>query len=345
MFDVLLRLVVLVKPLVPVMMCTITAGVLGFLCAIFITIFGFVAILNLMNLQDFMNYKICILSIIGCAALRSVLRYLEQSTGHYIAFKILATIRDRVFKALRRLSPAKLEVKEKGNLISIITSDIELLEVFYAHTIAPIAIAILTSLIMVCFISRFSFVLAMISLSAYFMVGFIIPALNSHAGRQLGRDFRNNFGSMNSYILDNLRGLRETIQYNNGQERLGRMNSLIDCLFKDELRLKLQAGVTQGTTDSVILLYSLIMIIVGVFLQNAEKCTFVEVLISTVALMSSFGPVAALSALSGNLNHTVASGERVLAILDEVPQVEEIENGENIDNNKNDSFSPDVMLN
>ena len=333
--QVLLRLIVLVKPLVPVMMCTITAGVLGFLCAIFITILGCFGILNLMDLQEMMTYKVAIGLILVCAIFRSILRYLEQSTGHYIAFKLLATIRDHVFRALRRLSPAKLECKEKGNLISIITSDIELLEVFYAHTIAPISIAILTSLIMVFFISKFSKELSLIALSAYIVIGFILPILSSNAGRQKGRDFRNNFGQMNSYLLDNLRGLRETMQYNNGKERLERMDSYIDGLAKDEQTLKIQNGVTQGITDSIILLYSLAMIVVGIILMNLGKITFVDVVIATVSLMSSFGPVAALSALSGNLNHTVASGERVLAIIDEAPQVKEINDGDDVSNKEN----------
>ena len=333
--QVLLRLIVLVKPLVPVMMCTITAGVLGFLCAIFITVLGCFGILNLMDLQESVTYRVAIGLILVCAVCRSILRYLEQSTGHYIAFKILATIRDHVFRALRRLSPAKLECKEKGNLISIITSDIELLEVFYAHTIAPISIAILTSAIMVYFISRYSSELALIALFAYIVIGFILPVISSNAGRQRGRDFRNNFGQMNSYLLDNLRGLRETMQYNNGKERLERMDALIDGLEYDEQALKIQNGVTQGATDSVILMFSLAMIVAGIHLMNLGKITFVDVVIATVSLMSSFGPVAALSALSGSLNHTIASGERVLSILDESPQVKEITNGTDVSNKDN----------
>ena len=329
MFEVLLRLIVLVKPLIPVMMCTISAGVLGFLCAIFITIMGFVGILNIMGLQDRFSYKFSIIIIIICAVSRSALRYIEQSTGHYIAFKLLAIIRDKVFQALRKLSPAKLEVKDKGNLISIITSDIELLEVFYAHTIAPIAIAIITSLIMTFFISHFNTTLGIIALSAYIVIGFIIPLIASHANRQKGLDFRNEFGDMNSCILDSLRGLRETIQYRNGQERLNTMVKMINHLSANERTLKIQNGITQGATDAIILVYSLVMIIVGIYLQSRPNgnTSFTDILISTVSLMSSFGPVAALSALSGNLNHTIASGERVLAILDEQPQVEEVVDG------------------
>lgn len=333
MFEVLLRLIVLVKPLIPVMMCTITAGVLGFLCAIFITILGFSGILNLMGLQDRFSFKFSIVTIIICAISRSILRYIEQSTGHFIAFKLLAIIRDKVFKALRRLSPAKLEVKDKGNLISIITSDIELLEVFYAHTIAPIAIAIITSLIMTIFISQFNVILGLIALSAYIVIGFIVPLIASRANQQKGRDFRNEFGDMNSYILDNLRGLRETIQYRNGNERLNTMIKMIDHLSSNERILKIQNGITQGATDAIILVYSIVMIVAGISLQNEANgnITFTGILISTVSLMSSFGPVAALSALSGNLNQTIASGERVLAILDEHPQVEEVSDGYDID--------------
>lgn len=347
MFEVLLRLIVLVKPLIPVMFCTITTGVLGFLCAIFITILGFSAILNIMGLQDHYSYKFSIFSILICAVMRSVLRYIEQSTGHYIAFKLLAIIRDKVFKALRRLSPAKLEVKDKGNLISIITSDIELLEVFYAHTIAPIAIAVITSLLMTLFISHFSVILGLISLSAYVVIGFVTPLVASKANRKKGLDFRNEFGEMNSCILDSHRGLRETIQYRNGSERLGIMMRMINHLSSNERTLKIQNGITQGATDAIILVYSLVMIVVGIHLQSSSgyDISFTDVLIATVSLMSSFGPVAALSALSGNLNHTIASGERVLAILDEEPQVEEVTNGKDIDlaNQSNDNLCADVQ--
>lgn len=333
-YTVLFRLTTLVKPLLPVMCCTITAGVLGFLCAIFITILGFAGILNLMGMQDRFSCKFCIISIICCAIFRSILRYLEQSTGHYIAFKLLAIIRDKVFKALRKLCPAKLEVKDKGNLISIITSDIELLEVFYAHTIAPIAIAIITSTIMVVFIAQFNLILSMVALSAYVLIGIVIPIISSQSGKSKGRDFRNQFGEMNSYLLDSLRGLRETLQYRNGNERKASIVSMINNLSSYERNLKIQNGITQGITDAVIMFYLLLMILVGIFLQKINQATFLEIVISTISLVSSFGPVAALSALSGNLNHTIASGERVLGILDEIPQIEEVSNGHNIKDNE-----------
>lgn len=320
----------LVKPLIPVMMITITTGVLGFLCAIGITVLGSYGILIILDLYDGLELKYVIAAVVFCAIFRSLLRYCEQSTGHYIAFKLLASIRDSVFKALRRLCPAKLEVKDKGNLISIITTDIELLEVFYAHTIAPISIAVVTSLIMAAFIASHNIWLGLIAVAAYFTVGCVIPVIASNAGRSKGREFRHQFGDMNSFILDSLRGLRETIQFNNGNKRLQSMCGMIDNLSDRELELKLQEGATRGITNSAILLFSLAILIVGVFLEQDGKITFPEVLIATMSLMSSFGPVAALSALSANLNQTIASGERVLAILDESPQVEENTEGEEV---------------
>lgn len=330
MSSVLFRLLMLVKPLIPVMMITITTGVLGFLCAIGITVLGSYGILIILDLYDGLELKYVIAAVVFCAILRSVLRYCEQSTGHYIAFKLLASIRDSVFKALRRLCPAKLEVKDKGNLISIITTDIELLEVFYAHTIAPISIAVVTSLIMAAFIASHNIWLGLIAVAAYFTVGCVIPVIASNAGRSKGREFRHQFGDMNSFILDSLRGLRETIQFNNGNKRLQSMCGMIDRLSDRELELKLQEGATRGITNSAILLFSLAILVVGVFLEQDGKITFPEVLIATMSLMSSFGPVAALSALSANLNQTIASGERVLAILDESPQVEENNEGEEV---------------
>ena len=331
MASVLFRLLMLVKPLIPVMMITVCTGVLGFLCAIGITVLGSYGILIILNLYDGMELKYVIAAIALCAVFRSVLRYCEQSTGHYIAFKLLASIRDSVFKALRRLCPAKLEVKDKGNLISIITTDIELLEVFYAHTIAPISIAIITSLIMAAFIAIHNIWLGLISVMAYLTVGFVIPYIASSVGRAKGREFRRQFGDMNSFVLDSLRGLRETIQYNNGNQRLEKMVGMIDGLSGRELELKLQEGATRGITNSAILLFSLAILVAGVVLEEQGQVSFQSVLIATMSLMSSFGPVAALSALSANLNQTIASGERVLAILDETPQVEENTDGSNVE--------------
>ena len=346
MINVLLRLLTLMKPMAPFMLFTISAGVIGFLCIIFIPIIGLSSILNLLHLQDLVDYKLAPRIIIICALTRSILKYLEQFVSHHIAFKTLGLIRDQVFKSLRRLSPAKLERKDKGNLISIITTDIDQLETFYAYTIGPMAVNIITSLILTCFMAYFNIPLALISLTGYFTVGFALPFMISKCSYNRGRDFRNKFGNMNSYLLDNLRGLRETIQFNNGESRIDILNSYVDSLANDELAIKLQNGFTQGVMYSAVLLYSLIILTTGIYLNNKEMISFESFVMILIAFMGSFNSITQLSSMTGNLNNVVASGERILAIVDEDPQVQENLDGKLFSKNddieiemKNVSFS------
>lgn len=329
-FTIMLRLVGLLKPLLHVITITISMGIVGFLCSIFITIFGGFGILNLLGIETGMSNQTIFIVVAVLAVMRGILRYAEQASGHYIAFKILAVLRDRVYVALRRLAPAKLEGKEKGNLISIITTDIELLEVFYAHTIAPIMIAILTSLIMLIFIGQYSWILAVIAGVSYAIVGIIIPMLNGKYGRETGRKYREDFGKLNSYVLESLYGLSETIQYADGENRLEQIRKKSDGLDVYQEKLKHKEGVTKAATDAAILLCDLAILFVGIGLMKANIIGFDAVLISTIALMSSFGPVVALSNLSNNLLQTLASGERVLSILEETPILEEVTEGKTV---------------
>lgn len=329
-FTIMLKLVGLLKPLLHVITITISMGIVGFLCSIFITIFGGFGMLNLIGIPTGMSNKTIFIVVAILAVMRGVLRYAEQASGHYIAFKILAVLRDRVYVALRRLAPAKLEGKEKGNLISIITSDIELLEVFYAHTIAPIMIAILTSLIMLIFIGQYSWILAAIACVSYAIVGIVIPIINGKYGRETGRQYREDFGKLNSYVLESLYGLSETIQYADGENRLNEIRKKSDGLDVYQEKLKRKEGVTKAATEAVILLCDLAMLFTGIGLMKAGIIGFDGVLISTIALMSSFGPVVALSNLSNNLLQTLASGERVLAILEETPILEEVTEGKTV---------------
>ena len=329
-FTIMLRLVGLLKPLLHVITITISMGIVGFLCSIFITIFGGFGILNLLGIETGMSNQTIFIVVAVLAVMRGILRYAEQASGHYIAFKILAVLRDHVYVALRRLAPAKLEGKEKGNLISIITTDIELLEVFYAHTIAPIMIAILTSLIMLIFIGQYSWILAVIAGVSYAIVGIIIPMLNGKYGRETGRKYREDFGKLNSYVLESLYGLSETIQYADGENRLEQIRKKSDGLDVYQEKLKHKEGVTKAATDAAILLCDLAILFVGIGLMKANIIGFDAVLISTIALMSSFGPVVALSNLSNNLLQTLASGERVLSILEETPILEEVTEGKTV---------------
>lgn len=339
------KLIGLVKPLLHIMILAIFMGVIGFLCSIFITILGGMGVINILGINTSLSLKTIFLTIAIFAVLRGVLRYLEQASNHYIAFKILALIRNKVFTSLRKLAPAKLEGKDKGNLISIITSDIELLEVFYAHTISPIIIAFLTSLIMVIFIGRYSLVLGLIALLGYITVGVIIPIVSYKKGEDVGKDYRDNFGEMNSFFLDSLRGIRESIQYNATKKRLEDINNLTEKLDEKQKKLKDYEGNIKAITDATILIFSLVMLFVSIYLNSKDIINFEGVLISTISMMSSFGPVIALSNLANNLFHTLASGNRVLDILEEEPVVYEIINKKDVSfeglNCENVNFSYD----
>ena len=322
-FQIMARLISLVKPLSGYMILAISMGLIGHLCAAFITVFGGYAIINVLSGQ---STTILFASVLIFALVRGFLRYAEQSCNHFIAFKLLALIRDKVFGALRRLCPAKLEGKDKGDLISVITSDIELLEVFYAHTISPIAIAFLFSVIMVCFIGSYHVGLGVLALIAYVTVGIIIPLVTSKMSGDDGIRFRTKSGALSGYVLDSLRGLSETIQYGQGHKRMADMNDRTDALSKDEERMKRTAGRNTAFTNTVILIFDLAMLFLSAGLIGFEGC-----LITTLALMSSFGPVVALAALGATLQNTFAAGNRVLDILDESPVVEEISGKEAIE--------------
>ena len=330
-------LIGLVKPLLHIMLAAIILGTLGYLCAIFLTILagqvivhglltgvaGMIVPVDNMWLV-FTPVKTIITVMIVIAVLRGILHYMEQYCNHFIAFKLLAIIRHKVFAALRKLCPAKLEGRDKGNLISIITTDIELLEVFYAHTISPIAIATLTSIIMVIFIGRYHWLAGLLALAAYLIVGVAIPMWNGKRGSQKGMEFRTNFGELNSFVLDSLRGLDETIQYGQGEKRKEQMSERSKNLAGMQESLSKMEGSQRSFTNMVILLASFGMLALTICLYDKGTMGFEGILTCTIAMMGSFGPVVALSSLSNNLNQTLASGERVLSLLEETPLVEEI---------------------
>ena len=330
-------LIGLVKPLLHIMLAAIILGTLGYLCAIFLTILagqvivhglltgvaGMIVPVEKMWLV-FTPVKKIITVMIVIAVLRGILHYVEQYCNHFIAFKLLAIIRHKVFAALRKLCPAKLEGRDKGNLISIITTDIELLEVFYAHTISPIAIATLTSIIMVIFIGRYHWLAGLLALAAYLIVGVAIPMWNGKRGSQKGMEFRTSFGELNSFVLDSLRGLDETIQYGQGEKRKEQMTGQSKNLAGMQESLSKMEGSQRSFTNMVILLASFGMLALTIWLYAKGEMGFEGILTCTIAMMGSFGPVVALSSLSNNLNQTLASGERVLSLLEETPLVEEI---------------------
>lgn len=323
-FNVMMRLIGLVKPLAVYMMIAIIMGLIGNLCATFITIFGGYAILSATGGNSPLPLVALFICVVAFAVVRGGLRYAEQACNHFIAFKLLALIRDKVFKALRTLCPAKLEGRDKGDLISVITSDIELLEVFYAHTISPAAIWLLFTVIMSVFIGSYNLVSGLIALAAYIIVGIIVPVVISKLSGDSGIKFRTKSGELSSFVLESLRGLSETIQYGAGKNRLEKMNKMTDDLSGEEAEMKRMTGRNIAVTNSIILIFDLAMLFCGVALYNNGALGFDGVLITTIALFSSFGPSVALANLGSTLQNTFAAGNRVLDILDEKPAVAEI---------------------
>lgn len=341
--QVMGKLIGLVKPLIHIMLAAIILGTVGYLCAIFLTIFAGKVVVTVMQGH---SVKRIMTIMVVIAVSRGILHYVEQYCNHFIAFKLLAIIRHKVFAALRRLCPAKLEGRDKGNLISIITTDIELLEVFYAHTISPIAIAILTSLIMIVFIGRYHVYAGILACAAYIVVGLIIPLCNGRRGGDDGMSFRSGFGELNSHVLDSLHGLDETIQYGYGDVRKRQMTDKAGRLAGIQRRLNGAEGTQRAVTNMVILIASFCMLALTLGLYQREMLDIEGVIVCTVAMMGSFGPVVALASLSNNLNQTLASGERVLSLLEEEPVVKEIpavgENENTLLNNNDKAYSAEA---
>lgn len=322
-FAIMARLIGLVKPLTGFMLLAILMGLIGHLCAAFITILGGYAVLDALGCAVPVSMTAAFICAGVFALLRGLLRYAEQACNHFIAFKLLALIRDKVFQALRKLCPAKLEGRDKGDLISVITSDIELLEVFYAHTISPVAIACLFTIVLCLFIGSYHWVLGLLALAAYIAVGVAIPLVTSKRSGDDGMKFRSRSGDLSSFVLDSLRGLPEIVQYGVGKARLAEMDARTDALAGDEARMKRTAGRNAAVTNTVVLLFDLAMLFCAAALYQSGAVGFDGALIPLLALMSSFGPVIALANLGSTLQNTFAAGNRVLDILDETPAVEE----------------------
>lgn len=338
------QLIGLVKPLFPVMLLSIMLGVNGFLCAISLTILAAAKLLEGLSdsllsggvvLEGAVRLPIATGSffviLFLVAVLRGVLHYGEQYCNHFIAFKLLAIVRHKVFANLRRLCPAKLEGKDRGDLISIITSDIELLEVFYAHTISPIAIAVIVSIFMTAFIGRQNALAGLLACIAYLTVGVAIPLAIGRAGGERGLAFRNGFGELNSYVLDSIRGVDETIQYDGGEMRRKDIEDRSVRLSKLQRGLAGLEATQTSLTNAAILIFSFGMLFFMMYEYKEGNVTFSNVLLATVSMMGSFGPVLALSNLANSLNQTLAAGERVLSILEEEPQVVELTDGVDVE--------------
>lgn len=330
--KIMFRLIALLDSLAYVMLLAVLNGTLGFICAMGVTLFGALGIAKFAGEPIGMSYTLIGALAIACGMLRGVLRYFEQYSNHYIAFRLLAVIRSKVFGALRQLCPAKLECKQKGSIIAMITSDIETLEVFYAHTVSPICIAVLVMTVVIIFVGFVSsWILAAIAVIGYIMIGFFVPMVSSRVLKEPGKRYRNELASFNSYFLDSIKGIREILLHNAGLMRKEEVNSRSDFMLQETRKMKRLTSASGAFTDLLVAAIILLTAFVGIVLVENSQISLGSMIIGLVAIFSSFGPVIAVSALPGNLTQTFASGERILNLIDETPAVSEVTNGRDFD--------------
>ena len=328
--KIMASLIVLLGSLSYIMLLAIINGTLGFLCAMGVTIFGSIGVAKFLGETINMSYGLIISLTIGCGVLRGALRYLEQYSNHFIAFKLLAALRDKIFKALRVLAPAKLEGRKKGGIISMITSDIETLEVFYAHTISPICIALIVETLVLLYVGFISsFYLSLAALASYIIIGIILPIISSKLLSDTGVRYRKSFASFNSYYLDSIKGVNDIVLNNAMKVRNKEVNSKSDELLAETKKLKHKSGITEAISYAFVSLSLIGVLILGLYLSDKNIITIPKMIMGLVAIFGSYGPVIALSALPQNLTQTFASGDRVLDLLEEKPVVREIKDGKN----------------
>lgn len=328
---IMAKLILLLGSLAGIMLLAVINGALGYLCAMGVTVFGAVGVAKALGETVALSYGWIIALAVGCGVLRGALRFFEQYSNHYIAFRLLAVLRDKIFGALRLLCPAKLESRQKGAIISMISSDIETLEVFYAHTISPICIAVLVSCVVLVFVGRVSsWYLALVQLLGFIMIGIVVPLLSSSALKASGVRYRAEFSSFNAYFLDSIRGIRDIVLNNAGQARSEEVNERSDRLLRESKRMKRGVSRAAAATEMCVSLCIAAALCTGIYLVVCGQLSAGRMLIGVVTVFSSFGPVIAISALPGNLTHTFVAGDRVLDLLAEKPAVTPVENGESI---------------
>ena len=330
--KIMASLILLLGSLSYIMLLAVINGSVGFLCAMGVTVFGAIGIAKALGETVALSYGVIIGLAIGCGVLRGLLRYLEQYSNHYIAFKLLAVLRDKIFGALRVLCPAKLESKQKGSIIAMITSDIETLEVFYAHTISPICIAVLVSTSVFLFVGFVSsWYLAIICFMGFVVIGIIVPIISSGKLKESGVKYRAEFASFNAYFLDSIKGVKDIVLNNAGESRKEEVNRRSEVLLKETKKMKRDTTKASAATELCVSIFIIITLVVGILLVNLQMLSLGKMIIGVVAVFGSFGPVIAISALPGNLTQTFASGDRVLNLLAEKPAVTPITNGQNIE--------------
>ena len=344
--KIMASLILLLGSLSYIMILAVINGSVGFVCAMGVTVFGAVGVAKALGEAIALSYGWIIGLTIGCGVLRGLLRYFEQYSNHYIAFRLLAVFRDKIFGALRVLCPAKLESKQKGSIIAMITSDIETLEVFYAHTISPICIAVLVSTAVFLFVGFVSsWYLALVALAGFLTIGIVVPLISSGKLKESGVKYRAEFASFSAYFLDSIKGIKDIVLNNAGEEREKEVNRRSDGLLKETKKMKHNITCAGSAIELMVSVFVLITLAVGILLVKKDMLPLGRMIIGMVTVFSSFGPVIAVGSLPGNLTQTFASGDRVLNLLAEKPAVEAVKSGKDFDYEKLDvkdlSFSYD----
>ena len=330
--KIMASLILLLGSLSYIMILAVINGSVGFVCAMGVTVFGAVGVAKALGETIALSYGWIIGLTIGCGVLRGLLRYFEQYSNHYIAFRLLAVLRDKIFGALRVLCPAKLESKQKGSIIAMITSDIETLEVFYAHTISPICIAVLVSTAVFLFVGFVSsWYLALVALIGFLTIGIVVPLISSGKLKESGVKYRAEFASFSAYFLDSIKGIKDIVLNNAGEEREKEVNKRSDGLLAETKKMKHNITRAGSAIELMVSVFVLITLAVGILLVKKDMLPLGRMIIGMVTVFSSFGPVIAVGSLPGNLTQTFASGDRVLNLLAEKPAVEEVKNGKDFD--------------
>ena len=330
--KIMASLIALLGSLSYIMVLAVINGSVGFVCAMGVTVFGAVGVAKTLGETIALSYGWIIGLTIGCGVLRGLLRYFEQYSNHYIAFRLLAVLRDKIFGALRVLCPAKLESKQKGSIIAMITSDIETLEVFYAHTISPICIAVLVSVAVFLFVGFVSsWYLALVALVGFFTIGIVVPLISSGRLKESGVKYRAEFASFSAYFLDSIKGIKDIVLNNAGEEREKEVNKRSDGLLAETKKMKHNITRAGSAIELTVSVFVLITLAVGILLVKNDMLSLGRMIIGMVTVFSSFGPVIAVASLPGNLTQTFASGDRVLNLLAEKPAVEAVTNGKDFD--------------
>lgn len=333
-FTIMAKLIVLVGSLAYIMLLAVVNGLLGYLAALGTTLFGAMGVAKLLEPALFKHASVWLFVglAVGSGVLRGILRYFEQYSNHNIAFKLLALLRDKIFNKLRKLAPAKIDNKNKGNLVAMITSDVEILEVFYAHTVSPVFIAITVSLTIFLFVGLYiNWYLAAVAICAYVVIGIVFPPIASKAMASSGVNYKKKFASFSSYFLDSIRGAKEIVVHNAVEDRKKNVDEQSEGLLSSLKIMKRATARITGSTELLVTIFLIITTIVGIVLAKNGTITAGKMIIGIVAIFGSFGPVIAIAALPSSLTLTFAAGDRLLNLLAEKPIVEDVTNKQNIE--------------